>query len=315
MSVADLIGFGRDVGTRFALVGLVPGGVLALFVLVLLWSGAPGEAPAPDRVLDHARDVDGWEVGLLFVAVAVAALLLQPLQVGLVRLLEGYWPAWAAPLTAWGRRRQRDRFDALTTAAAPRPQPPSPDELIAMGAAEAQLRRAFPPDPSVLLPTRLGNVLRAAESRAGEPYGLDAVVAWPRLYPLLPEPVRAIVDDQRDGLDLAARFCAVFAAAAAVSAGLLVASGWWLLVPAAWVTLAFLSYRGAITAAVAYGEGIRAAIDLHRFDLLTALHLPLPATLEQERAINEQLSLFLRQTWPVDFVYAHGDVERERADA
>jgi hypothetical protein len=315
MSVADLIGFGRDLGTRFALVGMVPGGLLAVFVLALLWSGAPDEAPDLDVMLDHARGLDGWEAGLLVVAVGVSALLLQPLQLGLVRLLEGYWPAWAGPFTARGRRRQRARFDALAAVSAPRPEPPGPEELIAMGAADAQLRRSFPADPAALLPTRLGNVLRAAESRAGEPYGLDAVVAWPRLYPLLSDSVRAVVDDQRDGLDLAARFCAVFAAAAAVSAGLLLTAGWWLLVPAACLALAWLSYRGAVAAAVAYGEGIRAAIDLHRFDLLTALRLPLPATLEQERAINEQLSLFLRQSWPVDFVYSHGAAEPERADA
>jgi hypothetical protein len=190
---------------------------------------------------------------------------------------------------------------------------PTAAELAAMADAESRLRRLFPSDPAWLLPTRLGNALRAAETRAGEPYGLDAVVAWPRLYPLLPDGVRALVDDQRDGLDLAARFCAVFAAAAAVSLVLLAIHGWWLLVPAGCLVLAWLSYRGAVAAAVAYGEGIRAAIDLHRFDLLTALHLPLPATLEEERAVNEELSLFLRQTWPVDFVYEHGARAAERA--
>ena len=310
MSVSDLIGFGRDMGTRFALIGLLPGGFLALFVLALVWSGAPGDAPDLDRVLDHARDLDAWAGGLLFLALVVTALVLQPLQLGLVRALEGYWPA---RVRALGLDRQQRRYDTLATAAAPRAAMPDAAELAAMADAESRLRRLFPADPAWLLPTRLGNALRAAETRAGEPYGLDAVVAWPRLYPLLPDGVRALVDDQRDGLDLAARFCAVFAAAAVVSLVLLVTHGWWLLVPAGCLLLAWLSYRGAIAAAVAYGEGIRAAIDLHRFDLLTAMHLPLPATLEQERAVNEQLSLFLRQSWPVDFVYEHGARDAERA--
>jgi hypothetical protein len=74
-----------------------------------------------------------------------------------------------------------------------------------------------------------------------------------------------------------------------------------------------LSYRGAVAAAIAYGEGIRATIDLHRIDLLTALHLPLPATLEQERAVNEQVSPFLRQSRPVDVVCDHGARDAERA--
>jgi len=310
MSVAALIGFGRDIGTRFALIGLLPGALFALFVLALAWSGAPADAPDVDRVLDHARDLDGWAGGLLFLALVVAAVVLQPLQLGLVRVLEGYWPARIREL---GRGRQQRRRDALAAAAAPRAELPSAAELTAMADAESRLQRLFGSDPALLLPTALGNALRAAETRAGEPYGLDAVVAWPRLYPLLPDGVRALVDDQRDGLDLAARLCATFAAAAAVSVVLLLTHGWWLLVPVACVALSWLAYRGAIAAAIAYGEGIRAAIDLHRFDLLTAMHLPLPATLEQERAVNEQLSLFLRQSWPVDFVYEHGAREAERA--
>jgi hypothetical protein len=302
VNVADLIGFGRDIGTRFALVGLLPGAVLAFFVLALVWSGAPADPPDLDRILDHARALDAWAGGLLFGGLVVLALVAQPLQLALVRVLEGYWPAALRRLRV---PRQRRRYDALATAAAPRTELPDAETLAAMADADSRLRRLFPPDPAWLLPTRLGNALRAAETRAGEPYGLDAVVAWPRLYPLLGEGVRTLVDDQRDALDLAARFCAVFAAAAAISLALLAPHGAWLLVPAVCLLLAWLSYRAAIAAAVAYGEGIRAAIDLHRFDLLAALRLPLPSTLEQERAINEQLSLFLRQNWPADFAYDH----------
>jgi hypothetical protein len=310
MSVADLIGFGRDLGTRFALVGLLPGAVLALFVLALVWSGAPGAAPDLDEILDHARDLDAWAGGLLFLALVVVALVLQPLQLALVRALEGYWPE---PLARRGRKRWQRRYETLSEKAAPRAEVPDAATVAAMADAESRLQRLFPSDPEWLLPTRLGNALRAAESRAGEPYGLDAVVVWPRLYPLLPDGVRALVDDQRDGLDLAARFCAIFAAAAVISLVLLVSHGWWLLVPAACLLLAWISYRGAVAAAIAYGEGIRSAIDLHRFDLLAALHLPLPATLEQERAVNEQVSLFLRQNWPVELVYEHGARDAERA--
>jgi hypothetical protein len=42
---------------------------------------------------------------------------------------------------------------------------------------------------------------------------------------------------------------------------------------------ALLSYRAALAAAAAYCQALEAAFDLHRFDLLTALHLPLPANL------------------------------------
>jgi hypothetical protein len=172
-----------------------------------------------------------------------------------------------------------------------------------VGAAASELRRL--PPREYLMPTRLGNALRAAELRAGEPYGLDAVVAWPRLYPLLSDPVRALVDGQRDALDVNARFCAVFAAAAVIAAVLLAAHGWWLLVAAGCLVLAWLAYRSAVAAAIAYGEAIRAAVDLHRFTLLEALHLPLPATLEEERSVNGELSRFLLQGVPLDTPFKH----------
>jgi hypothetical protein len=300
VSVVDMIGLGRDIGARFALVGLLPGVVLALFVLALLWSGAPGEAPDLDRILDEARELDAWAGGLLFLSLLVAAIVMQPLQLGLVRWLEGYWPR---PLAARGRERYERRVTALEATTAPRRKPLTPEELATMSDAASELR-LLPPREH-LMPTRLGNALRAAEVRAGEPYGLDAVVAWPRLYPLLPDPVRAVVDGQRDALDVNARFCSIFAAAAVISAALLVTHGWWLLVPVGCLVLAWLAYRAAVASAVAYGESIRTAVDLHRFTLLGALHLPLPATPEEERELNRKLSRFLLQGVPLDAPFQH----------
>ena len=300
MSVVDLIGLGRDIGARFALVGLLPAVVLALFVLALLWSGAPGEAPDLDRILDQARELDAWAGALLFLALLVAAIVMQPLQLGLVRLLEGYWPR---RLAARGRARYVRRVDALEATTAPRRKPLTAEELATMSQAATELR-LLPPREHVM-PTRLGNALRAAEVRAGEPYGLDAVVAWPRLYPLLSDPVRAVVDGQRDALDVNARFCTVFAAGAVIAAALLATHGWWLLVPVACLVLAWLAYRAAVAAAIAYGESIRTAVDLHRFTLLAAFHLPLPATPEEERALNARLSRFLLQGVPLDAPYTH----------
>jgi hypothetical protein len=300
VSVVDMIGLGRDIGARFALVGLLPGLVLALFVVVLLWSGAPDDAPDLGRILDEARELDAWAGGFLFLGLLVAAIVAQPLQLGLVRWLEGYWPR---PLADRGRARYERRVAALEAATAPRRKPLTPEELATMSDAASELR-LLPPREHVM-PTRLGNALRAAEVRAGEPYGLDAVVAWPRLYPLLSDPVRAVVDGQRDALDVNARFCSVFAAAAVISAALLATYGWWLLVAAGWLVLAWLAYRAAVAAAIAYGESIRAAVDLHRFTLLEALHLPLPATPAEERELNARLSRFLLQGVPLDAPYQH----------
>ena len=53
----------------------------------------------------------------------------------------------------------------------------------------------------------------------------------------------------------------------------------------------FLSYRGAVSAAMQYGLFMDIAYDLHRFDLIKALHLDLPANTEEEEEIGEQLRM------------------------
>lgn len=45
----------------------------------------------------------------------------------------------------------------------------------------------YPPQRTSMLPTRLGNVLKAAEMYTTERYHLDAVLIWSRLQPLLPK--------------------------------------------------------------------------------------------------------------------------------
>jgi hypothetical protein len=312
----DLLSIGRDAGLRFTLVGLLPTGVFAALVLAIAWSGAPADAPDLGAISDKAADLSATEGGLILLAILAVAVLLQPLQVGLVRLLEGYWGDSKATKGLAERRKapQRERFRELaSTAGAPMKAPDDPARADAVAAA-AELRRLFPEEESDLLPTRLGNVLRAAETRAGSPYGLEAIVVWPRLYPLLPDPVRGVVDDQRGQLDASARFCVVFAAAAVTSFALLVWHPVWLWVPLACVVLAALAYRAAVGAALQYGESLRAAFDLHRFDLLSALHLPLPPDRTAEREQNRDLSDFLIQDWEIDFEYDHEGASRTGAD-
>ncbi len=92
-----------------------------------------------------------------------------------------------------------------------------------------------------------------------------------------------------------------FGSATVISVALLAAHGWWLLAAAVALAGTLLSYRAALAAATAYGQALEAAFDLHRFDLLTALHLPLPADLLGELTANQELSRFLRQ--PSEYIH------------
>jgi hypothetical protein len=308
-----LLGLGDALGTRFRVLGILPSVVLVGFVLALLEGGAPGDAPDVNDIAAAVKGLQAWEGVLLLLGIVAVALLAEPLQLSLVRLLEGYWggsviASLAARPLLKRQHRGRDREQELER------KPEGSISVSRRSLAAWRLRYLYPAARVELLPTRLGNVLRAAEVRAGDRYGLDAVVLWPRLYPLLPDGFTGIVDDQRGQLDVSARFCAVFLAAAVISAALLAQHGWWLMVPLGAVLLAVLSYRAAISAAIAYGLTLESAFDLHRFDLLAALHLPLPPDRTTERSANKKLSDFLRQGVPANFAYSHAGREKSEGE-
>ncbi|WP_424535855.1 hypothetical protein ACOZ38_38385 [Sphaerisporangium viridialbum] len=286
-------------GGRFLLVDYLPAYAASLMVLVLVWAGAPGRPVDLGRAWRTAAGLGAGEVVLLGVAITLLAVLGTPLQLALVRVLEGQWPrAGLAGLARRSRERQSRRRERLASAEELPEGQAGEAEIQAAGVAGTRLRRLYPP-AELLRPTALGNVLAATESQAGEPYGLDAVVVWPRLYPLLGENVKAVVDDRRDILDTAARLSVTMAATAVVAAGLLARSGWWLLLALVPLVIARVAYVGAVHAAVAYGEAVRAAIDLHRFTLVDALRLPLPHDPDDERRRNTLLCDLWRQGLPL----------------
>lgn len=295
-------------GGRFFLIGYLPAYAAALFLLVLVWAGAPGQLRF-SKAWKTAAALSVGEILLLIVAITLAGLVTQPLQLGLVRLLEGYWPDRLDRLGEPLRRRQRDRRDSLAkTADLPeRPQELTRAELNRRGRAGTELRRRYPAADQVL-GTAFGNALAAAESRAGAMYGWDAVVAWPRLYPVLGDRTREVVSARRDLMDAMARLAAVSVLTGVVAAALLVRSGWWFWLALVPLLLGRLAYRAAVEAALAFGEAMETAFDLHRFDLLAALHLPPPDDVEQERRLARGLCTMWREgTEPPPVGYAHPD--------
>ena len=135
-----------------------------------------------------------------------------------------------------------------------------------------------PADDDLRMPTRFGDILRAAEHRPGASYGLDAVVCWNALRLLLPAESRTELTAARSGLDATVRgwlWGALFLVWTPVNP-------WAALVG---VGVPLLSYRfGILPRAVAFGELIVTSYDLHRMELYDALHLPGPTTPADERA-------------------------------
>ncbi|MEU9158072.1 hypothetical protein AB0D59_48000 [Streptomyces sp. NPDC048417] len=294
---------------RFFLVSYLPTLALSLFVLVLVRAGAPGEHIDFGLAWRAAARLNAGELTLLVLAVTLAALVSHPLQLPLVRLMEGYWPTALRRVGALGVRRQTRLRGRLDAEANRLEESMTDAEIQAAGTAGTRLRQLFPPTDR-LLPTALGNALAATEHRAGAGYGWDAAVAWPRLYPLLGATLRAVVDDRRNTLDVTVRLAATAFVAGAAAVALLSRSGWWLFLALGPLTLSWICYRQAVGAALRFGEVVETAFDLHRFDLLRALHLPLPAGRSQEQVQAQEVCAYWRQGMPVAFAYDHDAEDR-----
>lgn len=225
-------------------------------------------------------------------AVLSSGLVVARLATPTLRLLEGYWPAWTAParsrLAAWLAARAATEQPAWQEAYAQvsAPNTPTGEQLAAYTRLERRRRRR-PAAAGYFLPTPIGNILRAAERRPLDKYGLDVVILWPRLWPALPETTRADLLAARGSLDAAVTtaiwgvlFCAF--------------------TPLAWPALPIgLAVAAASVVAVVparaqtFGDLLEAAFDQHRYLLYSQLRWPLPGNPAEERAAGRRLTWYL----------------------
>jgi len=249
--------------------------------------------------------LDGAEQAILAGGAVVALLLLtqlgEVLMQPVVRAYEGYWMLrpWAAPLGRARCRAQQRRWDSLVLT--------DPRDYT-------RRYREFPAQPQEVLPTRLGNAIRTAESyaRAERRYGVDAVFFWPRLYPLLPDALRDSLAAARSSMEQLLFIALLSGALAPVTLVLAIALrlpvAVWLPVVVAAPVLASLAYRSAVAVAVSYGELVRSAFDTHRLTLLTSLGYALPTSLDEERQLWQAIGqlLYRRDTDRPDLLRYHG---------
>jgi hypothetical protein len=278
--------------SRFIFVTLLPTLVLAAFAGALLASGAPEQAPSATDAIDRLNNLTWREcVALLFVVI-VAAVGLHPIQTPLIQVLEGYWLnlPWGETATTIATKRYEELFLKLKKDENKQPTDPASFRL----ASSARLRLDWLPDHRTkLLPTSLGNALRAGEERATARYGMEVTVAMPRLIPLLPPDQRDLLSDRRTQLDAAAHLCVMSLLCVLIGTGLLLPTGHWLYVPFVACLIAWACYRSAVAAARGYCTDMAALVDLHHRDLWCALALEPPSSLFEERQRASVLTAYL----------------------
>ncbi|MGH3913230.1 MAG: hypothetical protein ACRDTC_07455 [Pseudonocardiaceae bacterium] len=307
---------------RILIVGLLPNAMPIVFVWLLLRAHSFVGASDWSRLILADLKVDVVSVLIVLLVITLLTVLVQPFQLRMIRLLEGYWDSWwltaqmapvfveyqtrrkealAARINRLGR--QLDLLDG-TSATTLQEQKRRQWKRARMAAGQQRAKLKFeryprPTDtvnpPTPLLPTALGNALRTGETSAGERYGLNTIASWPRLYPLLSDKFAAIHASARDSLDAAAHFCISFFVVSVVAVVALAdePKAYW--IPVLSFALCCLSYVGSIAAAVTFTTYLRVAYDLHRFDLLKAMHYKLPETVASEYDQFVELSKFFKE--------------------
>jgi len=313
--------FAATVGRYFTVVSVVPSLLLVAFVGVLAGSGAWRREPDLGEGIRALTDLSLGGTFALVLAALALGVVLHPLQFTLVQFLEGYWgsnPFWTRLredriryhvqrcaaldrqmgdeddiLDLHKKAAQKSRASAGSDSPPTRPPGYLDDEDLAThhsARTEAQRRLSiYPADTRHVMPTRLGNALRAAETTVGAATGLSIITFAPHLMMLAPREQADYVNDQRTTLDLAIRSCLVCMLGFLAAVVFLWPHGLWLLVALVPLGLAWLCYRGSVTAAQEYGSALRMLLDLNRFALYEHMRLPLPDTTADERRLVERL--------------------------
>lgn len=227
------------------------------------------------------------------VVVAASGLLVARLTEPALHLVEGYWPRWMSRTWRWlaatlpSRADKRDaRWQELRRMIDEDGSTLTPEDYTEFLGLDRRQRRQ-PALAYRLMPTRVGNILRSAESWPYDKYGLETVAVWPHMWLVLPNATKQEITAARSAMD---------ATVSAALWGLLfigfsVLTPWAALIGAAVVVLALRTWLPA--RAEVFGDLIEASFDLHRTALYQQLRWPLPKTPDAERAEGLEITKYL----------------------
>lgn len=168
--------------------------------------------------------------------------------------------------------------------------------IVQYSAYRREFKSGYPDERTFILPTRLGNVIRSFEYYSTREYGIDSIVMWQRLVAVIPKDFAVSIDDTKTTFDFMLN-CSVLSLLLAVSifaAGILAPARliavttvpYWLIEVLVFSFLFYFFYRLSINRVSAWGEMVKSAFDLYRWELLKALgYQDKPVGRDQERKL------------------------------
>lgn len=228
---------------------------------------------------DIMKLATGERISVYLGATLAVGLVLATASIPLTRVLEGYY-IWPPRLREFLVARSRDRFHQLRDAAS------KADEPAILGRVAEKLNR-LPREEEMLLPTRLGNALRAGETYGWVKYRLSIPDLWVHLASVSPEGVTEAIEESGSRIDffVATFWLSMMTTAFGFAATLGTHDYRYMTWVVASLAVAVSAYRGALISASWYSRSLWALVDLSREPLAEALGLRLPSSLDGERKV------------------------------
>ncbi len=286
------------------IINLIPSTLYVIFVYILIESGGWGHSPNWGHAFASLVHIGIGSIVLLIILGFGLGVIIHPIRFVIMQFFEGYWGSASIAQAVRSQRimhyqrvcqalndLEADSSEKLASleVAGIRRSPAIRVRLLSRRHEALRVRDIFPRALSQVMPTRLGNVLRRAESQAGSQYGMEAIQVVPHLLFIAPASHVDYVKNQRSQLDLAIRMTFI-SLVATVTAILFLWHGLWVLIATIPYALAYFSYLGSVAAGRNYGSAIDTMINLDRFMLYEELRLPPPATTEEERLTNQKVA-------------------------
>ena len=307
MLTAWLGGLGTKLTENWAGKALSPASLFWLGGLLALLLG-----PGGDRLRsDLEAAFNGAPLALQVVALVAAAGLIaaseqlsKGLALGVTRLLEGYWPRLASRPRGFlvgrvlaARKRDYERWEALNKDISEETDESLLEEKhLQYNDVERLLHRV--PLGSGVMPTRFGNVMRAAETRIAGRYGLDPIRCWPTFWLLLPDLARTEIAEARTAVDSRTQawfWAALFCLWTPLLCTVMPITWWWpwpmLLIGLSIATIVY--YGWLLPAATTYSELLDTVFGLYRAELYKAFGQQMPADPDSQWAAGESLTTLI----------------------
>jgi hypothetical protein len=288
------------IGRSYIVSSLVPAGFFTLVASLIV-------RPWVHRLLG-ARSEAFWPTSdalIFFVVAAFIGFALYSINTSVYRLFEGYTISLPWSYRAHRRRLHQMLLERVTLENMLRRKDITGNdhEILRLRLLRLyeEFQRTFPSRPDLVMPTQLGNALRAYEEYTGLNFGIDGILVWPRLLEVASERFLNLHTDNNNKLTFVLNSALLSWLASGLSfvSFILYALGgigsmWYAVGYCAVFVLGLIGgwgfYRTALPLAEEQGYLFRAGFDLFRFKLLEALRISeLPQRPEDESAIWSSL--------------------------